>query len=552
MDETLRILLVENNLRDVRLVQHCVGRTTLMECYLKTVARLHDAVDLLRRQPFDVVILDADLPDMSAAEALQQLRATGVEVPVIVLISRSEPRLAVETMKAGAEDCLAKDELLTMALPRAIRSIHERAGLLRRIRRGEQEVAAFAETLRQRNRELAVVAAIAGLGQFRASAKEYVNHCLQILDQSLEIEESCLLLREDHSLTLAAERNLSEAHHRGLAAHGAELRRLVEEAATAGSHACWQMPGEERAMLLFPLTGLGGRPFGALGVLPGRRVAELRDTDITLLRTASQQVALFLENTEHVRQLREQARFRAELDLARQVQANLLPKWDLHVGSLSAAGRVRQADVVGGDFFDLIRLGEGRMAVVIADASGKGFPAAIVIAMVAACVDSLTAVDAEPDRVLVALNRMICSRVGSSRFVTAFYAVWDESAGSLTACNAGHVPPLWIHARDGEVDRPAQSGPALGFVEDAAPHLQSYTLPLAPGDCLCLLSDGLTGLIQMQAAGGFDEAEICRLLRAHADKPLPVAVEALDRGIGEILRTSPQVDDIAWVVLRRD
>jgi len=555
VDEILRILLVEDNAGDARLVEECAARTALIRCSLEKAETVAQGLGLLREKPFDVVLLDYHLPDMNGLDALRMFREEGFDAPIIMLTSVTDPQIAVELMKAGAQDYLSKDELLTTVLPRAIRNAHERFGLRRRIRQERLEhkqVKSIAARLRRRNRELSVIHGISSASGPGVKPRRFMQACLDTLDDALEIEQAFIALRDGDSLSLAIQKGVGAETAEALAANGMELVRRLEKAVREEDAVEWQAPGGSRAVLLFPMCWQEGGVLGALGVLPGRMVAGIGDTDLALLSAASQHMALMLENIEHMRQLRRQARFRAELDLARTVQADLVPKGGVTVGGLAAVGLVHQAEIVGGDYFDFIRMDDQRMAVAVADASGKGFSAALVIAMVAASVDSLAAVNTSPSHVLSVINRTICERTASSRFVTAFYGVWDGEAGVLRACNAGYVPPVWIRASDGAIERLTEAGPALGFVDDLIPLVKCYSLHLEQGDCVCLFSDGLVTLMNAAEGPPLDAEQVWGIIRNNRDQPLEEVAAAIDERVAQHLRVLPQMDDLTMVLLRKE
>ncbi len=547
--------MVEDSPGDARLVMECLTRTRQMRCSLESVDTVAGGLSLLREKPFDVVLLDYHLPDMNGLGALRMFREEGFDAPIIMLTSVTDPQIAVEVMKAGAQDYLSKDELLTTVLPRAIRNAHERFGLRRRIRQERlqhKQVKSIAVRLRQRNRELSVIHGIDSGSGPRVKPRSFLQRCLDTLNDALELDEGFIALRDGDHLAVAIDNGASAETAEALVAGGPQLLQRVERAVGEEDVVEWHASNGSRAFLLFPMCWQEGGVMGVLGILPGRIVAGVGDTDLALLSTAAQHIALKLENIEHMRQLRQQTRFRAELDLARTVQADLVPDGGVTVGGLAAVGIVHQAETVGGDYFDFIRMDDHRMAVAVADASGKGFSAALVIAMVAASVDSLAAVNTSPSHVLSVINRTISERTSSSRFVTAFYGVWDGEADVLRACNAGYVPPVWIHASDGRVEHLTEAGPALGFVDDLEPLIQCYSLPLKEGDCICLFSDGLGAIMAADDGPPLDEGQVCAIIRDNRDQSLEKVAAAIDEQIVRHLKAVPQMDDITLVLLRRE
>jgi phosphoserine phosphatase RsbU/P len=178
-----------------------------------------------------------------------------------------------------------------------------------------------------------------------------------------------------------------------------------------------------------------------------------------------------------------------EMDEARQIQVGLLPQVLPEVRGWSFSAESTPAECVGGDTFDVIELGAGRVALSLGDVSGKGVPAALLAASLQAAVRSAAARDLPPSRLCEQVNRAICASIAPGHFITYFYAVLDTSSGEIRYCNAGHLPPLVAGASAG-VRRLAAGGIVLGIDADA-PYSEGVE-HLAPGDCLLAYTDGLT------------------------------------------------------------
>jgi sigma-B regulation protein RsbU (phosphoserine phosphatase) len=212
---------------------------------------------------------------------------------------------------------------------------------------------------------------------------------------------------------------------------------------------------------------------------------------------------------------RELARKEAELSFALQVQQALFPqRFPVHKGLEFCAVCV-PARGVSGDYYDVISLPDGRLAFAIADVSGKGISAAILMSAVHAVLRMLASSGRAPDFLLADLNRHLLQVSGESRFTTLFYAEWDPAACRLRYINAGHLPPLLIGGR--ERLRLVASGPPLGVLEDVT-HVVGE-VELSPGDLLALYSDGVTEA-GVTNGSEFGEERLASLLIANASRPL--------------------------------
>jgi len=212
---------------------------------------------------------------------------------------------------------------------------------------------------------------------------------------------------------------------------------------------------------------------------------------------------------------RELARKEAELSFALQVQQALLPQRFPSDAGLEFSAVCVPARGISGDYYDVMPLGGGRLAFAIADVSGKGISAAILMSNVHAVVRVLASTRRSPGDLLTDLNRHLLRVSGDSRFTTLFYAEWEPVSRRLRYVNAGHLPALLLHGR--ERLRLKASGPPLGVFEDAI-HT-SDEVELRPGDLLALYSDGITEA-GVTAGREFGEEQLVAALTACAQCPL--------------------------------
>jgi len=215
---------------------------------------------------------------------------------------------------------------------------------------------------------------------------------------------------------------------------------------------------------------------------------------------------LYLLATE----LTERVLVRDELQVARQLQRELLPRGAPDVPGWGFAHSYRTANEVGGDYYNFRRLDDGRLAVMIADASGHGMAAGLLMATAHATLQSVLDVESDPERVIALLNRNLC-RTGDRRaFVTLFYAVLDPASGELHYACCGHPFPLLRRAA-GEIEELGEGGMPLGIHQEVA--VRAQRTRVEPGDRLMLYTDGLPEAVSPQnEAFGF--ARLRELLEA--------------------------------------
>ena len=169
------------------------------------------------------------------------------------------------------------------------------------------------------------------------------------------------------------------------------------------------------------------------------------------------------------------------------------------------------AGELGGDCYDLLRLSETRVALLIADVIGKGLPAALLMANFQASVRAFATTAAMPHDVCLNVNRLLCERVAPGKFVTGCYAILDTRAGTVTYANAGHNSPM-LCRRDGRVDRLVPTGRVFGVTVDTP--YATGTLQIEPGDRLVCFTDGITEA-QAPDRAEFGEVRFIEALQRH-------------------------------------
>jgi sigma-B regulation protein RsbU (phosphoserine phosphatase) len=178
-----------------------------------------------------------------------------------------------------------------------------------------------------------------------------------------------------------------------------------------------------------------------------------------------------------------------ELETAREIQARLIPTKIPQFSNLEIVGSYQPARTVGGDYFDVIKFTDTRVAVCVADVVGKGIAAALLMANVQAAVKAFATENAAPSEICVQLNRVLCSNLAPDKFVTFFYCVIDTAARTLSYSNAGHCFPL-LHRSPGEVEILGEGGIVLGIFPDA--NYFDVVVRLDPGNRMLLFTDGIT------------------------------------------------------------
>jgi sigma-B regulation protein RsbU (phosphoserine phosphatase) len=300
-----------------------------------------------------------------------------------------------------------------------------------------------------------------------------------------------------------------------------------------------------RMALAVPLY-IGGRPPEGLMTV-GERLsgAPFTEEDREYALTLGRQAMAAIESVRLHRVQVEKQRQDRELQIAREIQQSLFPSVCPSVSGFDVAAASRACFQVGGDHYDFIPLVDGCLALAIADVSGKGTPASILMASVHASLRALAG-SAPPERLMARLNAFLYESTQSNKFVTLFYAELDPARSRLAYVNAGHVPPFLVRG-DGRVERLEAGGPVLGLLEGAA--FEAGEVSLDPGDLVAMVTDGATEALSPDDTEFGDERVAQALCRAAAG----ASGEALAALVAEIdCWTGPRgcSDDLTILILK--
>ncbi len=239
-------------------------------------------------------------------------------------------------------------------------------------------------------------------------------------------------------------------------------------------------------------------------------------------------------------------RKKAELQVAADIQQAFLPKHLPQIPGYEIAAASYPAREVGGDFYDVFPVRDGRYALVIADVSGKGVPASLFMALSRTAVRIVSRWERSARRVLEGSNTIFIEDAGSVSFVTAFYALLDGKECRLAYVNAGHNPPLVLH-RDGSIEELGPTGPVIGLVDD--PGYGETETGLVQGDILVMYTDGVTEAINRNEVM-FGDERLRDAVRESATLPAAGIVREIRDRVNRFCGDMPQFDDMTIVVLK--
>ncbi|MBN2071228.1 MAG: SpoIIE family protein phosphatase [Candidatus Krumholzibacteriota bacterium] len=270
-------------------------------------------------------------------------------------------------------------------------------------------------------------------------------------------------------------------------------------------------------------------------------------TDSEILELIGERCSAAIRHTFLIKASLEKDKLDKEVQLASEIQKRLLPEKAPDMVNSTVSGRLLNSREVGGDFYDFVEFGSGVIGIAVADVSGKGIPASLLMTTLQASFRSEATLERSPADLLNALNRSLYRRSEESKFATFFYAKYDDTEGILYYSNGGSFPPILVHD-DGRVEQLKRGGPLVGVDPDS--YFNEGVVKLLPGDLLVIYSDGV--IDQENSKGDyFGEERLTSLLRENADRTADQIIDRLYE-MERIFGVGIFKDDMTAVVLKRN
>jgi phosphoserine phosphatase RsbU/P len=300
-----------------------------------------------------------------------------------------------------------------------------------------------------------------------------------------------------------------------------------------------------RSILCAPMRNRDGGIVGVFQLL-NKKDGPFTDADGVILDALSVHAAIAIENARLVVQEKEKIRIERDLMAAREVQMSLLPLTLPEMPGYESTAITLPAREVGGDLYDFIRLDQRRVVVTVGDVSGKGLPAALLMAHIQASVRNVAHEAMTASACTTLLNDRLVQSTSPEKFVTMVYAVIDTEAHTVRYTNGGHNPPLRV-ARDGTHPL-ATGGTMLGMIEGLT--FEEEVVALAPGESIVLYTDGISEAVNEEQELFGDER-----LQEFVAQRYALSAEEMKKEILEVVRqhqqNAPQADDMTLVIVRR-
>jgi phosphoserine phosphatase RsbU/P len=300
------------------------------------------------------------------------------------------------------------------------------------------------------------------------------------------------------------------------------------------------------SLLSVPMM-LKGKMTGLLTVFNKHSEAGFTIGDQRLLAILAAQSSHIIENARLYEREQALIRLQEEMRLANDIQVNLLPKSIPEIPGYQIAGKSIPAKDVGGDYFDFIIPKEGLLAFCLGDISGKGIPAALLMANLQASLRGQTLMDIPCKDCIAFTNNLMYRSTDSNKFATLFYGILHSNKNKITFCNAGHNAPILI-TKDGEIKRLQDGGIIVGIMPDAT--YEDITIDFLSGDVLVVYSDGISEAMDSNEEE-FGEERLINLVKENRNQAAAELIDTIIKVVNKHAGSEEQMDDMTLVVLKR-
>ncbi|MEY3898327.1 MAG: hypothetical protein RLZZ214_3848 [Verrucomicrobiota bacterium] len=308
---------------------------------------------------------------------------------------------------------------------------------------------------------------------------------------------------------------------------------------------------DDVSALLSPLRH-ANKDLGVLVVARRHADGNFTANDFAVFRSAAEQSSFAIGNARIHREANEKRAIESELKNAREVQRILLPQQDPVVAGFRISGTNLPARIISGDYYDYIDLTDQKIGIAIADVSGKGVPAGLLMAMCRSVLRSVASGEDSPSTVMAAVNRQLFPDIREDMFISMAYSILDAPTGTLTLSRAGHEPALLYRRETGRVELLRSPGLALGIDSGAVFErvTRDQEVTLQSGDCVLFYTDGVKEALD-DAEEEFGMERMCESFRLAAPKGAEAVLARMQEELKDFTGEGPQMDDITLVVIEK-
>jgi len=444
-------------------------------------------IEALSTQHFDILLMDLNYARDTTSgreglDLLTRIEALDGTLPVVVMTGWGNVDLAVEAMRRGVQDFVQKP----WENNRLVNTLHTHIARGREVRRG----------LRLDAQLKVINSEICDAADLHVMLKQAAEH----VRQALRTSSVTLFTRAPLDLSFWAAAQAGGAEEIVGRVKFAPDSRILGHMDTIFDPWSKPLPEEETAKLrqahcslLVPLR-LKGELAGFVGVGGKLTGDPFDEEEFKFLGLVADRIGFGIENLR----MRGQER---EWEEAREIQRGLLPKQIPQIPGHEIFGGWQPASAVGGDYFDVLKFSDTKVALCIADVSGKGMPAALLMSNLQAAVKAFASEVMQPGELCSRVNKVICSNIATNRFITFFYCLYDTRQKRLTYTRAGHDAPI-LFKMDGSHARLREGGAVLGVFPDW--QYEQSEVAFGSGDRILLFTDGVT---EVRNSGGEEFGE---------------------------------------------
>jgi sigma-B regulation protein RsbU (phosphoserine phosphatase) len=308
---------------------------------------------------------------------------------------------------------------------------------------------------------------------------------------------------------------------------------------------------DDVAVLLSPLRH-ANKDLGVLAVARRHEDGNFSNNDFAVFRTAAEQSSFAIGNARIHREAHEKRAMEGELRNAREVQRILLPQQDPVINGFRISGTNVPARIISGDYYDYLDLGDDKFGIAIADVSGKGVPAGLLMAMCRSSLRSVAPGEMSPSKVMASVNRQLFPDIREDMFISMAYGILDAATGKLTLSRAGHDPALLYRRQTGKVELLRSPGLALGV--DGGTVFERVTrdqeIELKSGDCVLFYTDGVKEAVDADEEE-FGMERMSESFRRSAPLGAETVLIRMQEELKMFTGDGKQMDDITLVALEK-
>jgi sigma-B regulation protein RsbU (phosphoserine phosphatase) len=302
-----------------------------------------------------------------------------------------------------------------------------------------------------------------------------------------------------------------------------------------------------KTMLCMPMRDRKGKIIGVFQIL-NKKGGAFNKQDEYFLEAFSDHAALAIENARLHLAIVEKERIEKEIEIAGTIQRRLLPKEIPALPGYELDAVAQPTKMIGGDYYDIIKLSDGKFALVVADVSGKGVPAALLVSTLHASLHAYIGGTLDLAELVAKLNQVVYANTEPERFITLFIGILDVPQSTFTYVNAGHNFPFVFRPSSNSLSTLGSGGLPLGMFE--AVQFQKETITLSQQDTIVLYTDGVTEAMN-KSFKEYGEDRLRKRIVEDGEKPAGALKNDIVSDVARFVADEPQSDDLTLMVVKR-